>query len=268
MGDNRFFWATVAAGGTFLLAVFGLALKSFYPAYQTLLQFCGVSVATCRDLLAALNPVSVIGVALAVWLATVVVFQVGRTLFSVRRLTKKELKGPRYLEEVAAGLGLAGRIKEVPGNVLFCSGILSPKIIVGRSVTRSLSRRELRAALWHEAYHLKARDPLKVLIVNSISRTLFFLPVISALAQSYLTEKEAAADRFSAERAGQTYLLSALYKMVTSGGLESGALVGFTGVRRERVSLLPTLPWTIVAVAVLVLLASGFTHQAVAAKCL
>lgn len=269
MGDNRLFWATVASGMAFLLAIFGLTLKSFYPAYQTLLQFCGVSVETCRDLLTSLSPMSVIGAAIAVWLVTVAVWQVVRTAVTVRRLTKNELRRPRHLEKITRRLGLAGRVKLVRGDVLFCSGIIFPKIIVGQSVVRSLSRQELAAALWHEAYHLRSRDPLKILIVNSIAKALFFLPAISALAQSYLTEKEAAADQFSADRISQTHLLRALYKVVTSGGLESSTLAGFTGMRKERVSILASLPWTIVAVAVMVLLASGSSyHAAASVKCL
>lgn len=274
MSDNRYFWATTLSGLTFLVGIVGLSVKSFYPAYHAFLQFCGLSVETCHAVIDSLNPISVVGMAIIIWLMVATAWQILRTNIVVSRLTQTELPRPNFLEETVRRLGLTGRVRFVSGSVLFCSGLLDPKIVIGRSVARILSKRELEAALRHEAYHLHQRDPLKVLIVGSLSRALFFLPMVGALAQNYLSQKEMAADRFAEDQVGRTYLLRALYKVLTKFNPDPdilpGYTAGFAGVREEPVSLEKRLYGSVaVGVVLFILLTINLSAPAaVHARCL
>ncbi len=68
--------------------------------------------------------------------------------------------------------------------------------------------------LEHERYHVCNLDPLKMLVLRTLSATLFFLPVLSSLRARYVTGCELAADRRAVLTCGRRPLVGALLKVV------------------------------------------------------
>lgn len=214
MSANKYFWATAFASLITILGLVILAAKNFQPVYQTVLEFCGKAAASCQEIIQSANLVSVLAVLSLVWLMVVFSTYSLKTWLTVRKVLAKRHSLPNYLEVLALKLGLANKIKLVDGNVIFCAGLINPEIVIGREIVSRMSNRELEAILRHESYHLQNLDPLKVLLVTSLSKTLFFLPMIGELSRAYLKGKELAADRYAEKETGKTYLAKALYKVL------------------------------------------------------
>lgn len=77
-----------------------------------------------------------------------------------------------------------------------------------------MSADELQAVLAHERYHVRNRDPLKVVIARALSRAFFVLPAIGWLHHRYLARRELAADRRAVKESGRQSLVGALVKAV------------------------------------------------------
>lgn len=232
--SNKYFIATVLSGLVVTLGFAGLALRNFYPVYEAFLRFCGVAVETCQKLIEGLSPVNVLALASMVWLMGVFVWQMLRTRFVLNPILSQPKPLPNYLESLSLRLGLANRIRLVTGNVLFCSGYLSPQVVIGRGILNTLSQRELEAALLHESYHVRNLDPLKVLLVTTFSRAFFFVPAIGELAKLYLQQKEILADRYAESQVGKVYLSKALYKVLAQANPQASMIpadAGFADVR-------------------------------------
>lgn len=250
--SNRYFLATAISGLVVTLGFAGIAMRGFYPAYEAFLRFCGVTVETCQRLIEGLSPVNVLAAASVVWLLTVFVWQMLRTRLVLNSILSQVKPTPNYLESLSMRLGLANRIKLVSGNVLFCSGYLSPQVVVGRGVLNTLSQRELEAALLHESYHIRNLDPLKVLLATTFSRAFFFVPAIKELAKLYLHQKEILADEYAEGRVGKVFLSKALYKVLAKANPEDSdlpAYAGFADVRTLENS--PASSWIISATLIL-----------------
>lgn len=218
------FLATVSSSLVILTGLAGLAIRGVTPVYQDFLQFCGLAAETCRTLISSLNPISITAAALLMFLSVVFLWQLVRTLLVVRSVTNVSLPRPNYLEALSLKLGLGGKLKLVPGDYLFCEGLLSPKVVIGAGVLKRLSLRELEAALRHESVHVKNFDPLRVLLSNSLAKGLFFFPLVSDFSKAYSISKEIAADRYAEEKSGRTYLARALYKVLSKSNPDPGVL--------------------------------------------
>lgn len=88
------------------------------------------------------------------------------------------------------------RVRIVSGlpNPAFTVGWLRPMVYVSEALAERLALRELTAVLAHEAAHLRRRDPLRLTAIRFLARTLFWLPVLSRLADDLADEAEIAAD--------------------------------------------------------------------------
>lgn len=214
MKSNKYFWASFVSGLVVIIGLVGLSIKGFYPAYQEFLQLCGLSSGTCQQVLQSISPMNIFAVSVLVWMGIVFSWQLLKTYLLVRQVSYRELEVPSFLHNITYRIGIGGKVKVVNGAVLFCSGLLKPQVVIGRDILNALSKKELQAALTHESYHLKNRDPLKVYLSTSISKTLFFLPAVGALSNLYIKEKELAADRLAEEKLGRVYLAKALYKVL------------------------------------------------------
>ncbi len=168
--------------------------------------------------------------------------------------------------------------------LVFTHGLLIPKVWLSTGLMRVLRDDELEAVLYHEAYHLRVRDPLKMLVVHCLSRALFFAPVARDLCDTYSTAKELAADAYATRTMGDALPLArALRKLIAARpavGL-SAALVGETSITETRLLALldpahplPYLPmkhlglsllWLLVFAAVLFAPAAG--HMPSVAEC-
>ncbi|OUM90834.1 MAG: hypothetical protein BAA01_07640 [Bacillus thermozeamaize] len=97
----------------------------------------------------------------------------------------------------------------------FTLGLIRPKIVVTSGLLKVLNEEELEAVLHHEAFHQKHRDPLKMWIVQTLARSMQYLPVIGELVRSYRLLRELMADQFVIQKMGSSHALgSAILKMV------------------------------------------------------
>ncbi|MEW5987556.1 MAG: M56 family metallopeptidase [Chloroflexota bacterium] len=148
-----------------------------------------------------------------------------------------------HLRYLAQRCGLTNDVVRVNAAqpLVFTHGLLRPRVWLSTGLLASLTDDELEAVLRHEAHHLQARDPLKILLARCLSRALFFIPVARDLTQAYCTTKEIAADQHAVQAMGKALPLArALCKLITISPtlpLEA-ALVGERNVVETRLLVL------------------------------
>jgi beta-lactamase regulating signal transducer with metallopeptidase domain len=94
-------------------------------------------------------------------------------------------------------------------------GLVRPRVLVSDDLAGSLSPAELSAVLAHELYHLRHRDPARLLAARLMAGYGFYLPVIAWLASRLALRRELAADRAAFECAGRGVLAGALLKLAS-----------------------------------------------------
>jgi Zn-dependent protease with chaperone function len=162
-----------------------------------------------------------------------------------RRARGLALELPDGLVLTASAVGLDGRIVllDAPERFSFAYGVLTPRVAVSRGLVEGVSDEELLAVLEHERYHVCNLDPLKVMLVQALSATFFFLPALDALRARYLAGRELAADRRAMRVCGRRPLASALLKVVRGpdwSELEGVATIGGPELLDVRVAQLET----------------------------
>ena len=164
------------------------------------------------------------------------------------RTANRLLRPPRRVARLEKRLGLQGRLDVVRAvePYSFCYGLVRPRVCLSTGLARRLSDAELEAVLLHERYHLRSRDPVKVLMVRTIGRGLFFVPVVAELGQHFLVAKEVAADREVVRLQGHSrWIASALYKLIASPATSpaQGAIASLLGTTEARIDHLldPTI---------------------------
>ena len=126
-------------------------------------------------------------------------------------------KKDRNLDRLLESIGLAGKLclVETKEYFAFTYGYLSPKVCISSGYLDNLSREELKAVLLHEKHHLMSRDPLKVLLLKSLSNVFFYIPVLGAWAKEYEVSRELTVDRKVIEEQGTNKKIgSALLKIL------------------------------------------------------
>jgi Zn-dependent protease with chaperone function len=115
----------------------------------------------------------------------------------------------------------------------FCAGYLRPVIYVSDRALYVLSAPELEAVLAHEHHHKTVRDPLRLACSRIFAQALFFVPVLSSLAERYAELAELKADRAATGAVGgEAALASALL------AFDASAPAGVSGISSERVDSL------------------------------
>lgn len=146
----------------------------------------------------------------------------------------------------------------------FTFGLGEPRIALSRGLVEQLSTDELEAVVAHERYHVRARDPLKLVVARAAARACFFLPAVRHLVTRYLAGRELAADRHSMRDLGRPALAGALLKVVAGPGwdeLDTAAAMAGPELLEVRVDQLehgaepplPRLPLASVVLSALVL---------------
>lgn len=160
----------------------------------------------------------------------------------VRRMRSLASRPPGRVAGMVRRMGIGDRLTYVldPAPYAFCYGFLSPRICLSSGMARTLTSRELRAVLLHEACHLRRRDPLKVLISRVVAGALFLLPVAAELRDRYLLEKELTADAEVVERLSPPALATAILKLCRSSASRplsdlAAAAVGPFNAMGERI---------------------------------
>ena len=108
-----------------------------------------------------------------------------------------QVDAPARLRDAASRVGIAGRVLCVDDRAryAYCAGLLGPRVYVSLGAVRVLTRRELEAVLWHEAHHLRRRDPLRALIARGLAALFRAAPVVGELAARFEIATELDADR-------------------------------------------------------------------------
>lgn len=147
------------------------------------------------------------------------VIQVVKTRAYLKKYLSKRLVIPESLKTAINNLDLSGKVDVVkdPNKFSFCYGLLKPRICLSTGFAKALSPDELKAVLFHESYHLKNRDPLKIILGKTISSMFFFIPVLLDLQRHYVFIKEIAADEVAIKKINKNFLISALAKLLVSG---------------------------------------------------
>jgi Zn-dependent protease with chaperone function len=162
-----------------------------------------------------------------------------------RRVSWLTLALPDELAQTAVQIGLGGRVVllDAPEWFSFTYGVLTPRVAVSRALLEGVSPEELRAVLEHERYHVCNLDPLKVVLVRSLSSAFFFLPALDSLRVGYVAGRELAADRRAVTMCGRRPLAGALLKVVRGPAwseLEVAAAIGGSELLDVRVAQLET----------------------------
>ncbi len=159
--------------------------------------------------------------------------QVLATAALIRSLVARRVRTPIGVGALARELGLAGRIDVVADArpFSFCYWFRSPRICLSTALVRRLSEEELRAVLLHERYHLRHRDPLRLVISRYLAAGLYVVPAVDDLASFYALQKEIAADDDVVRTIGVGPLARALHKLLPDAPEgELGLLVPVTGL--------------------------------------
>lgn len=121
------------------------------------------------------------------------------------------------VSSLCAELGIVRQVVVISSPHLwaFCFGLLKPRIWISTGLAELLTEPELKAVLLHEEHHRRHFDPLRTLLVNTMTAALFFLPILAEWRDYFLTSLELAADRAAAQAAGRSALASALHTLLT-----------------------------------------------------
>lgn len=151
----------------------------------------------------------------------------------IRSLESRRIAPPRSVTLLSRELGIEGRVDVVADDrtFSFCYWFRDPRICLSSALTRRLSRDELRAVLVHERYHLRQRDPLRVVVARYFAAGLYVVPAVDELASFYALQKELAADDEAVRGVGIEPLARALYKLLPHAPeRELGLLMPVTGL--------------------------------------
>jgi len=146
---------------------------------------------------------------------------------------------PARLARLLASLGLSRRVLvlRIKAPLAFCFGWLRPRICLSTGLADLLTEQELTAVLFHEDHHRRCRDPLRTLLAEVLSATLFFLPVTAELRDLFLASVEIDADRYALRLAGRPALAGALHKMLIHPLAPRFALAGIAGLNPTQARL-------------------------------
>lgn len=253
--------AALAAIATVLLAE-GICVLIAY----VLLPLLGGSHSFC---LACLLPTIMLGglLAASLWLG---VRGARRRLLASRRLARRvrslAVAPGAALRAGAEATGLAGRVDllDTEESFSFVYGLARPRVAISAGLLRRLSPAELQAALEHERYHVRNRDPLRSLIGAVLAEAIFLVPSLAVLQRRYEASRELTADQLAERACGRRSLIGALLKAVedplwpdaaASAPLASPDLLSLRLARLESgrtprlpVGGLPDLAWSVFGV--------------------
>jgi hypothetical protein len=208
----------------------------------TLIPHAGVllsGVARPEDAVAVLLlGLATVGISLGL---TSLVRQMYGTLRLIRSLLAKRIAVPNVVNVAAADMGLEGRIDVVDDGrpFSFCYWFIRPRICISTSLVRRLDVEELRAVLFHERYHLRHRDPLRLVIARYFAAGLYVVPVVEELVEHFVLEKELEADQDAVRAMGEVRpLAGALYALLPDADEVSLGLlvpVGSLSVTEARI---------------------------------
>lgn len=156
---------------------------------------------------------------------------------AARNLLRLAAEPSERLGRMAGELGILARELSTESPLIAVAGFLRPCVLVSLGALEQLDDIELRAALAHEAAHLRRRETLRTAAAEFLSRCTP-LPAREAFAE-YAVAREIAADRDAARQVGRAILARALVKFARAT-MATPAMVQFAERKnvRARVELL------------------------------
>lgn len=227
-----------------VLALFGFALVCtvMSAARWPVVDLSPLWAACCRSLrmvvgneagswLSRFTLVGVVG--LLTFGLAVLVSRLRKTRRFVARLRSVAVNNsPARLAQLTDDLSLSPYVvvlaTEVP--LVFCYGLLRPRIAISTGLVETLTDKELNAVLLHEDHHRRHHDPLRGLLAEVLAAMFFFLPMAAEWRDLFLTRTELEADRHAVRIAGRPSLAGALHKLLTDPLTTRLALPGITGL--------------------------------------
>jgi len=163
-----------------------------------------------------------------------------KTIRVLRELRGRGLSKPRGLLAPAAAAGLSGRIDVVTTDELIAltHGLLRPRVVLSRGTLERLTPPELQAVLAHEAYHLRRRDPLRLLGAEVASFGFVIFPLVRELARHFVVAAELAADRAAVEATGRKALAAGLLKFIETPRHGAVPCLALESMNDERIGAL------------------------------
>ncbi len=108
-----------------------------------------------------------------------------------------------------------------PVPLAITMGFISPKIIISTGLMNLLNQDELDAVIYHEMYHQKNYDPLKIFLLTLVASTFVYIPILKWFNQKYRIIQEIMADNVAIEKQSTSLNIgSALLKMLKAGKAE------------------------------------------------
>ncbi len=160
----------------------------------------------------------------------ILLFQLFKTKVLIYQLLRNQIPINKPTQTFFESLDMADKVNIVENDqyLSFCYGFIKPKIILSSKLIDALTKDELQAVLIHEQYHLKNRDPLKIVLGHIATSMFWFLPVLKDFHDHFIVLKEFAADQMVINLQGSTKNLKlALVKVVSGSINQSTGAVAF-----------------------------------------
>jgi len=232
MGVNKSFYTLLIISVFALLMFFGLLTKIAPLSVAHTIYYCQAMLSNIVFTLPHSFPsIFVLGLSLVILVGfSLLVFQLLKTTVFVRKLLRDKIKTPKKVHDLSFLLGIQDRLDVVKSRKLssFCYGYIKPRICLSTGLIKSLSRGELKAVLLHETYHLKHRDPLKILLSQVAATMFFFAPILRDIHNHYALSKEISADQQAIKMKGLKGLRSALVKAFSYSNPSLSGITAFT----------------------------------------
>ncbi len=214
-------------------------------------------VATLRCLIAPVSSldIAVHASAVAIGVLAALPILLGAQAASRARATVVELRhaaktaqlstAPPRVLAVATRTRVRDRIDVVdaPRAFAFAYGWIWPRVCISIGLVDLLDDSELEAVLHHEGWHVARRDPLLLLLVQTVGAAFAIVPEIRRLVRLYVLAMEVAADRHVVTAMGHPRSLASALAKAATPLMRPPAFEGYAEARAAALAgSLPTVP--------------------------
>lgn len=233
MGGNKSFYILLIISVFVLLMIFGLLTKIAPLAVAHTIYYCQAMLSNIVFTLPHSFPsIFVLTLSLVMLVGfSLLIFQLSKTTLFIRKVLKNKTAAPKKISNLSLELDIQDSLDVVKSKDLssFCYGYINPRICLSIGLIKSLGKDELKAVLLHESYHLKHKDPLKILLSQVAVTMFFFVPLLKDFHNHYALSKEISADRLAIKFKGLKELRSALVKVFNYSNPSLSAVTAFAG---------------------------------------